>query len=225
MISGSIGSGPRGWDAFEQNATDSDDESFNGYPMEVRVDRNLLDALYICEWKRDEVDALSQEGFHRMEDMVLVTMETIETVSATIVKHGGERIPLKRMATTKVFLEWVKHQRQAGVGWYQMKFTKEKLEETLELQWCIEPEGMKEFTTPFKAKSYASWRRSFMEHLWSEKGCKGIPLAYVVVSQRPKTEPEDKPVKYDAVYSTKRTGVAYKQDRQRVWHLLQSNLT
>lgn len=64
-----------------------------------------------------------------------------------------------------------------------------------------------------------------MEHLWSEKGCKGIPLAYVVVSQRPKTEPEDKPVKYDAVYSTKRTGVAYKQDRQRVWHLLQSNLT
>lgn len=189
-------------------------------------DEGVRKALGICGADEDQVEAIVNEGFTQMTDLLILTDDEIKEMMSNLNKmpanRGGIRIGAVITKKVKALVYWCKEQRRQGNNYDANRFTEEELEATLERMAVSdgEDEAKAELPVKFEPNRWPSWVKKVENYLWQTRGRNNTPLYYIVRKTRDTTSAPFASAEEERVYQTAHRGEAFNRDNQKVFEIL-----
>jgi hypothetical protein len=183
-------------------------------------------ALGICGASDGQIDAIIDEGFDGMSDLLILEEKDITEMMSNLTKlpaaRGGVRMGAVLTKKVKALVYWCKEQKRQDLDLDANRFTDEELEATLQ-RMAVETgddETKPELPTKFDPNKWVSWSKKVENYLWQVKGNNNTPLIYVVRKTRTDASPPFTSGEEERVYKTSQRGQAYNKDNQKVFEIL-----
>jgi uncharacterized membrane protein YgcG len=183
-------------------------------------------ALGVCGASEDQMDAIINEGFDGMSDLLILDEKDITDMMSNITKlpvnRGGVRIGAVLTKKVKALVYWCREQQRQDLELDANRFTEEELKATLQ-RMAVEAgddETKPELPTKFEPQKWVSWAKKVENYLWQVKGSNNTPLIYVVRKARTETSPPFTSGEEERIYKTTHRGPAYNKDNQKVFEIL-----
>lgn len=183
-------------------------------------------ALDVCGASEAQKDAIVDEGFNGMADLMILEEKDITDMMSNLTKlpvnRGGTRIGAILTKKVKALVYWCREQDRQDLDLDANRFTADELLSTLKRMAVetVEDDSKPELPTKFEPNKWVSWMKKVENYLWQVKGRNNTPLFYIVRKERDNNSPPFTSVEEERVYQTAHRGPAYNKDNQKVFEIL-----
>lgn len=175
-------------------------------------------ALDVCGASDAQKDAIVEEGFNGMADLIILDDKDISDMMSNITKlavnRGGTRIGAVLTKKVKALVYWCQEQDRQDLDLDANRFTEAELVATLK-RMAVEKgddDSKPELPTKFEPHKWVSWVKKVENYLWQVKGRNNTPLIYIVRKTRTATAPPFTSMEEEWIYQTAHRGPAYSRD-------------
>ena len=180
----------------------------------------------MCGASDAQQEAIMQEGFDGMADLLILEDKDITDMMSNITKlavnRGGVRMGAVLTKKVKALVYWCKEQERQELDLDADRFTEEEMLATLRRMAVEtgEDDTKPELPTKFEPNKWVSWVKKVENYLWQVKGRNNTPLFYVIRKVREVTAPPFTSVEEERIYQTAHRGPAFNKDNQKVFEIL-----